>query len=65
MKNKVIDKKKRKNFKEKISELEQNIFGEVKYKKIVVDQLKSLSYNNRDIVEKTWADYFTNLFNKN
>jgi len=65
LRNKIIDKKKRKIFREKISELEQNIFGEIKYKKIVVEQLKSLSYDNRDIVEKTWADYFTNLFNKN
>ena len=65
LRNKIIDKKKRKIFREKIFELEQNIFGEVKYKKIVVEQLKSLSYDNRDIVEKTWAEYFTNLFNKN
>lgn len=62
LRTKIINRRKRKMFKEKISELENNIFGEIKYKKIVVDQLKSLSYNNRDIVEKTWAEYFKNLF---
>jgi hypothetical protein len=58
VRNKIIDKKKRKIFKEKIAEIEQNIFGgEAKYKKIVIDQLKSLSYTKRNMVEKTWDKY--------
>lgn len=58
LRHKIIDKKKRKTFKDKITEIEQNIFGgEAKYKKIVIDQLKSLSYTKRNMVEKTWDKY--------
>jgi hypothetical protein len=57
LKNKITDKKKRKKFKEQIAELEKNIFNEVEYKKIVIEQLAMLSYNKRNMVEKTWDTY--------
>ncbi len=57
LKKKIIDKKKRKIFREKICELEKNLFGEVKYKKIFIEQLNALSYNKRNMIENTWAKY--------
>ncbi len=59
LKKKITDKKKRKTFKEKIDELEKNIFGQVKYKQIFIEQLNALSYNKREMIENTWAKYIS------
>jgi hypothetical protein len=59
LKKKIIDKKKRRMFKEKILELEKNIYGQVQYKKIFIEQLKLLSYNKRAMIENTWAKYIS------
>jgi hypothetical protein len=58
LKDKIIDKKKRKRFNKKILELEKNIYGDVKYKKIFIEQLNALSYNKRNIINNTWDNYF-------
>ena len=56
----IINKKKKKYLSKKIMELEKNIFGDVKYKKIFMEQLNALSYNKHKIIQDTWL-YF-NLF---
>uniref|UniRef100_A0A6C0HY33 C2H2-type domain-containing protein n=1 Tax=viral metagenome TaxID=1070528 RepID=A0A6C0HY33_9ZZZZ len=51
-------------FEKKIEEIEQNIFNYIKpyYMKLYHDNLNMLSYNQRDIVRKTWEE---NLYNNN
>lgn len=56
----ITNKKKKKYLSKKIMELEKNIFGDVKYKKIFMEQLNALSYNKHKIIQDTWL-YF-NLF---
>ena len=58
LKDKIIDKKKRKRFNKKILELEKNIYGDIKYKKIFIEQLNALSYNKRSMINNTWDNYF-------
>lgn len=58
LKDKIIDKKKRKRFNKKIIELEKNIYGDIKYKKIFIEQLNALSYNKRSMINNTWDNYF-------
>ncbi len=46
------------NFEKKIESIEQKIFNylEPAHKKIYHDDLNTLSYNQRDIVRKSWED---------
>ncbi len=57
LKNKIINSEKRQKFKDKIAEIEKNIYREIKYKKIIIEQLKSLSHSKRHMVKQTWDKY--------
>lgn len=57
LKDRIIDRKKRKLFKKKINELGTLIFGDVKYKKIFIEQINALSYNKHKVIQETWM-YF-------
>ncbi len=62
LKDKITDKKKKKLFADKIEELTQKIYGKDKgHKKIFLEQLNALSYNNRKMINKTWDDYLKNI----
>jgi hypothetical protein len=43
----ILNKKKKKEFQEKIRDLESKIYGNNEYKQDLVDQINALSYNNR------------------
>ena len=58
LKDNIINKKKRKEFELKIKDLEKKMYGDVKYKKIFVEQLNALSYNKRSMINNTWDNYF-------
>ena len=62
LKDKITNKKKKKLFTEKIKELENNIYGKDKgHKKIFMEKLNALSYNNKKIINETWDNYLKNL----
>ncbi len=62
LKDKITDKKKKKIFTEKIQELELKMCNNDKsYKKIFIEQLNAISYNNKKIVSNTWDNYLKNL----
>ena len=58
LKDNITNKKKKKEFELKIKDLEGKIYGDVKYKKIFVEQLNALSYNKRSLINNTWDSYF-------
>ena len=62
LKDQITDKKKKKKFTEKIQELELKMCNNDKsYKKIFIEQLNAISYNNKKIVSNTWDNYLKNL----
>ena len=62
LKDKITDKKKKKQFTEKIEELITKMHGKDKgYKKIFVEQLNAISYNNKKLITQTWDNYLKNL----
>ena len=62
LKDRVIDKKKNKKFANKIDELKSNMFGKDKgYKKIFIEQLNAISYNNKKLINETWDNYLKNI----
>ncbi len=65
LKDKITNKKIKKEFETKIKELESKIFGNIEYKKIFIEQLNALSYNNRTTITNTWDDYFKKLIISN
>ncbi len=58
LKDNIINKKKKKHFELKITDLEKKIYGDMKYKKIFIEQLNALSYNKRSMINNTWDNYF-------
>jgi hypothetical protein len=60
LKDKIINRRKKKEFTKKIEELEKNIYGDIKYKKIFIEQLNALSYNKRNMINTTWDKYLKN-----
>lgn len=62
LKDRITDKKKKKKFCSKINELELKIFGKDKgYKKIFMEQLNAISYNNKKMINETWNNYLKNI----
>jgi hypothetical protein len=62
LKDKITDKKKKKHFIEKIDELITKMHGTDKgYKKIFLEQLNAISYNNKKLITQTWDTYLKNL----
>lgn len=53
----IINKKKKKEFSDRIKDLELKIYGNNEYKQLLVDQINAISYNKRKMINKTWTDY--------
>jgi hypothetical protein len=54
----IRNKKIKKDFQEKINDLEKKVYGDSQYRKIVNEQLNALSYNKRTVINNTWDNYF-------
>ena len=62
LKDKITDKKKKQYFVEKIDKLIDKMHGKDKgYKKIFVEQLNAISFNNKKLITQTWDNYLKNL----
>ncbi len=62
LKDRIMDKRKRKKFAEKIKELELNMCkGDKGYRKIFIEQLNAISYNNKKMINETWDNYLKNI----
>jgi hypothetical protein len=62
LKDKITNKKKKKEFSYKILELDKKIINDMGYKKIYHEQLNALSYNKRNIVRNTWDSHLKKYF---
>ena len=62
LKDRITDKKKRKLFAEQIKDLEDKMYGKDKgYKKIFIDKINEMSYNNKNMIKHTWDNYLKNI----
>ncbi len=62
LKDNIININKKKEFDNKITEL-YKIIGDTSYRKIYHEQLNVLSYNKRNIINKTWEEELKDYFN--
>ncbi len=65
LKDRITNKKKKKEFTERIIDYEHKLFSDNEYKKIFREQLNELSYNRKNIVRKTWDNYLQNILVSN
>ena len=62
LKDRITNKNKHKMFAKKIDELKSNIYGKDKgYKKIFIEQLNAISYNNKKMINEKWYNYLKNI----